>query len=66
MSDPFAEYEQELYEKGQAEIAQEKAAWAALPQSEKDRLNAEREARLEAMWGEESDEDSEDDEDEEE
>ena len=39
-------YEAELLAKAKAEIAAEDAAWAALPQAEKDRINAEREARF--------------------
>lgn len=39
-------YEAELLAKAKAEIAAEDAAWAALPQAEKDRIDAEREARF--------------------
>lgn len=42
MADFMAEYEAELGAKGKAEIDKEDAAWAALPQAEKDRINAER------------------------
>lgn len=40
----FAEEEKKLEEKAKAEIAAERAAWDALPQAEKDRINAERDA----------------------
>jgi hypothetical protein len=49
---------------------QEEAAYAALPQAEKDRINAEREARMEAMAadleaaGDDEEDDDEDDDDE--
>jgi hypothetical protein len=45
LGDLFLEEETRLLEKGREEIAREKAEWDALPQSEKDRINAEREAR---------------------
>ena len=63
MNDPFAEYEAELYEQGQRELAKEKADWDALPQAEKDRINAEREARIDAMF-DQAPEDEDEDEDE--
>lgn len=46
LGDIFLEEEKRLLEKGREEIAQEKAAWDALPESEKQRINAEREARF--------------------
>lgn len=60
MSDPFAEYERELYEQGQRELAKEKAAWDALPQRERDRINAERAKRIETMWDDSDPQESED------
>lgn len=68
MDELFSEYEAERLAKGKAEQAAEDAAWLALPQAEKDRILAERQAKmdaLEAAWAESPDED-EDDEDEEE
>ena len=41
---PFDEYDQELVAKAQKEIVEEQTAWAALPQTEKTRILAEREA----------------------
>ena len=41
----FADYIAELEARAKAEIAKEDAAWAALPQAEKDRILAEREAK---------------------
>lgn len=49
IEDVFAEYERELEERGRAQLAAEDAAWNALPQGERDRINAERTARLEAF-----------------
>lgn len=52
LADFFAEEEKRLEEKAKAEIAAERAAWEALPQAEKDRINAECDAywaRLEDM-----------------
>jgi hypothetical protein len=43
MMHPFDEYDQELVAKAQKEIVAENAAWAALPQTEKTRILAERE-----------------------
>lgn len=48
-TDPFAEYEAELLEQARKRIAAEDAAWEALPQSEKDRIMAEREAKWAAL-----------------
>lgn len=47
--DWLAEYEAELEVAAKAQIAIEDAAWAALPQVEKDRVVAERDAKLAAM-----------------
>ena len=41
---PFDEYDEELMAKTKAEIAKGEAAWAALPEEEKLRIIAEREA----------------------
>lgn len=68
MDELFSEYEAERLAKAKAEQAAEDAAWLALPQAEKDRILAERQAKMdarEAAWAESPDED-EDDEDEEE
>lgn len=68
----FARDEEERLAKTRAEMAAEKAAWDALPQEEKDRITAEREAKWEAFdaaceasEAEEDDEDEEENEDEE-
>lgn len=63
--DIFAEYEAELLAKTQAEIAKENAEWAALPQAEKDRISAARQAKLESFF-DCTDEDDVEDEDEDE
>lgn len=62
----FSQEEAEREAKGRAEIAAERAAWDALPQAEKDRWRAEREAKWEAMEAAAEDDDGTDDEDEEE
>lgn len=63
----MAEEEAKLEAKAKAEIAAERAAWEALPQAEKDRINAERDAywaRLEdAICDDHSAEDEDDGED---
>jgi hypothetical protein len=64
----IAEEEAKLEAKANAEIAAERAAWEALPQAEKDRINAERDAmwaRLEdaADHGPEDEDDGEDQDD---
>ncbi len=62
---PFDEYDLECEAKAKAEIAAEKAAWDALPQAERDRIMADRQARLEAFFdAPDSDDDDDDDEDE--
>jgi hypothetical protein len=63
LGDLFLEEETRLLEKGREEIAQEKAAWDALPQSEKDRINAEREAKYANMPDSAPEEEPEDEED---
>ena len=47
--DLFNEEEERLLAEGRAEIAAEDAAWQALPQAERDRIIAEREAKN-AEW----------------
>ena len=47
--DLFNEEEERLLKEGRAEIAAEDAAWQALPQAERDRILAEREAKR-AEW----------------
>lgn len=71
--DVIAEYEAEQLAKAKAEIAAEDAAWAALPQAEKDRINAQKAAeaeelqrRIEAAEAAASDEDEEPEDDDEE
>jgi hypothetical protein len=66
--DLYKEEEERRVEAERKIIAAEDAAWRALPQAERDRISAERQARLEALFGaEDSDEDDEDeDEDDEE
>jgi hypothetical protein len=49
MMHPFDEYDQELVAKAQKEIVAENAAWAALPQTEKTRILAEREKLFEGL-----------------
>lgn len=65
------EEEANAYERTKAEIAAEQAAWEALPQAERDRINSERTARLDAFFdavvvaeAEESDDDEDNDEEE--
>lgn len=48
----FSEVEAERLEAGRALIEAEERAWLALPQAERDRINAERRARVEAMFDE--------------
>jgi hypothetical protein len=64
----MAEEEAKLEAKAKVEIAAEDAAWAALPQAEKDRINAERDAYWakfdETYTDDHEPEDEEDDEDE--
>lgn len=62
LDDIFREEEERLFQQGRAEITQETAAWELLSQSEKDRINAEREARF-ANVPEEEEEEPEDEED---
>ena len=67
--DLFNEEEERLLAEGRAEIAAEDAAWQALPQAERDRITAEREAKnaeWDALLSDEEPEDDEDDEDEDE
>jgi hypothetical protein len=66
LGDLFLEEETRLVEKARVEIAQEKAAWDALPQADKDRINAEREAQYENMVPDNPDDDEQDEEQEEE
>ena len=68
---PFDEYDHELIAKAQKEIVEEQTAWAALPQTEKTRILAEREATAAKLFEgldvtNQDDEDDEDDEDEDE
>jgi hypothetical protein len=65
LDDIFREEEERLHEKAQAEIAQEKADWDALPEEEKQRINREREERY-ASLPDSDEEPEEDDEDEDE
>ena len=64
--DLFNEEEERLLAEGRAEIAAEDAAWKALPQAERDRISAERQARLDALFGAEDSDEDEDEEDEDE
>lgn len=64
LGDLFLEEETRMLEQGRKEITQETAAWELLPQSEKDRINAEREAKF-ANLPEVEEEEPEDDEEEE-
>ncbi len=64
--DLFKEEEERLLKEGRAEIAAKDAAWQALPQAERDRINAEREAKWDALYSALDDEQPEDDEDEDE
>lgn len=63
LGDLMAEYEAERLAEARKEMEKEQAAWDALPQSEKDRIFAEREAKWEAL--EAAAEEPDDDEDEE-
>ena len=70
-ADLMREHDAELYERGQREIAEELAAFNALPQEERDRLNAESEAKAAAFadaleQAEDDDGEEEDEEDDEE
>jgi hypothetical protein len=67
--DLFNEEEERLLAEGRAEIAAEDAAWQALPQAERDRINAEREAKnaeWDALLSDEEPEDEEPEDEEEE
>jgi len=64
--DLFNEEEERLLKEGRAEIAAEDAAWQALPQAERDRINAEREAKWDAFFSGVSDDEALEDEDEDE
>lgn len=67
--DLFNEEEERLLAEGRAEIAAEDAAWQALPQAERDRIIAEREAKnaeWDALLSDEEPEDEDEDEDEDE
>lgn len=66
LDDLFAEDDAKALETARKEIAQENAAWEALPQNEKDRVNAERQQKLEKFFETNEAEDDllEDDEDE--
>lgn len=68
LDEMFAPIEAERLAAAKAEIAAEKAAWDALPQSEKDRINAERDKRWEDFDAacQASDDEEEDSDDEEE
>lgn len=66
LGDLFLEEETRLVEKARVEIAQEKAAWDALPQSDLYRINAEREAQYKNMAPDNPDDDEQDEEQEEE
>lgn len=60
LSNIFKEYEDQALSKARAEIAVEDAAWNALPQAERDRINAERESRFQDIPdSEDEDEDEE-------
>jgi hypothetical protein len=61
--DLFNEEEERLLEEGRAEIAAKDAAWQALPQAERDRINAEREAKWDALFSGVSDDEQPDDDD---
>ena len=63
--DMFREEEERRLEQERAAIAAEMAAWRALPQAEQDRISAEREAKVAAMFDDAGpdDEDEEDEED---
>jgi hypothetical protein len=67
MGDLMDEYEAEREARAKVEMAAEKAAWDALPQAEKDRINAQRQAKFAALMDfdpEADDEEEEDDEEE--
>jgi hypothetical protein len=55
--DLFKEEEERRVEAERKLIAAEDAAWQALPQAERDRINAEREAKWDALFSEEEPED---------
>ncbi len=70
LDDMFNEVEQERAAQAQAELLKEQQAWDALSDAERERINAERTARIEGMFDaaeceddseEEDDEDTEDD-----
>lgn len=56
----FNEHEAEAVERTRREMEAEQAAWDALPQSERDRINAARAARMDAFAAIETDTDDED------
>ena len=55
--DMFNEEEERRVAAERKLIAAEDAAWQALPQAERDRINAEREAKWDALFSEEEPED---------
>lgn len=54
LSSLFTEEEDKMLERATREVLAEKAAWDALPQAERDRILAEGEAKLEAMFAAEA------------
>ena len=58
--DLFKEEEERRVEAERKIIAAEDAAWRALPQAERDRISAERQARLEALFSAADPEDEDD------
>ena len=66
MGDLMDEYEAEREARAKVEMAAEKAAWDALPQAEKDRINAQRAAKFAALMDFDPDEEEEEEEEEDE
>ena len=65
LDDMFNEVEQERAAQAQAELLKEQQAWDALSDAERERINAERTARIEGMFdAAESEDDSEEEDDE--
>lgn len=66
MNELFQQEEDKALAQIRTEMAEEQKRWDALPQAERDRLNAERQTRLEALFddvGDEASEDEDEDED---
>ncbi len=66
LDDLFREEEEAALARTREDMRKEQAQWDALPQAERDRINAERDARIENMFVVDDNESEDDDDDEEE